>query len=87
MSYTYDEQYQTISFWYAVLEEMNVETQEIIANLLVCGMLVSVIFLRDGNPTVIAGFIAFVQSVNVPRAIRAYRSAKFNREQNTTAND
>lgn len=79
MNYTQNGQYQ-ISFWYAVLEEMNVETQEIVANLLICGLIASLAIFEGANSTFTVGAIAFVQSVNIPRAIRAYRQAKFKQQ-------
>jgi len=62
--------------WMQTWENMDIETQELGADVAVSAMLASFVFYAGANPTFIAGCITLVHSVHIPRAIRAYREAK-----------
>jgi len=62
--------------WAQTVRNMDIETQELAADLAVSLMLASFVFYQSANPTFIAGCITLVHSVHIPRAIRAYREAK-----------
>lgn len=77
---SYSHQHHQRELWGKTLENMDLETKDLVANLAVCAMILYLAAAGGANPTFSVGAIAFVQSVHIPRAIRAYRQAKYDIE-------
>lgn len=56
---------------------MDIETKEIVADFLIAALILAPIFTEGADPALQSFFAAFVHSVHIPRAIRAYRQAKY----------
>ena len=66
----------TQTIW-ETFKRMRIESQEIVANLVVCGLIFASMAEYGSSPTFSVAAMAFVQSVHLPRMIRAYREAKY----------
>jgi hypothetical protein len=56
---------------------MDIETKEIMADVLIAVLILAPIFTQGANAATQSALAAFVHSVHIPRAIRAYRKAKY----------
>lgn len=76
MSYRQDRNAQW-GVWMETVNRMDIKTKEIIADVLVSLLIASFAYQGGADPTFSVGAITFVHSVHIPRALRAYREAKF----------
>lgn len=74
MSYT--QRPDHIEFTIKVLSAMNIDFWEIVSNFLISCLIGYIILVGDANPTIGVAAIAFVHSVQLPRLVRAYHTAK-----------
>lgn len=63
--------------WIRTFDYMDIETKELIADLLVSVILALLAWEGGAQPTITVACISIVHSVHIPRAIRAYREAKY----------
>lgn len=63
--------------WLRTVENMDIESKEIGADVLVAVLILAPIFTHGADPATQGALAAFVQSVKLPRAIRAYKEARY----------